>query len=131
VTYDVVVGVENEDLRLKPGMTANVTITTASRPDALRVPTGALRFRPPAVAGDSGSAAAADAPGERGPRVWVIGADEHPHAVGVTTGIADDRFTEVTGGLREGDRVITALHRSAPPAPPGSAPSFAPARRAH
>jgi len=131
VTYDVVVGVENEDLRLKPGMTANVTITTASRPDALRVPTGALRFRPPAAAGDSGSAAAADAPGERGPRVWVIGADDHPRAVGVTTGIADDRFTEVTGGLREGDRVITALHRSAPPAPTGSAPSFAPARRAH
>ena len=131
VTYDVVVGVENGDLRLKPGMTANVAITTASRTDALRVPTGALRFRPPAVPGDSGSAAAADAPGERGPRVWVIGADEHPHAVGVTTGIADDRFTEVTGGLREGDRVITALHRSAPPAPPGSAPSFAPARRAH
>jgi multidrug efflux pump subunit AcrA (membrane-fusion protein) len=61
----------------------------------------------------------------------VIGADDHARAVGVTTGIADDRFTEVTGGLREGDRVITALHRSAPPAPTGSAPSFAPARRAH
>jgi len=131
VTYDVVVGVENGDLRLKPGMTANVAITTASRTDALRVPTGALRFRPPAVAGESGSAAAADGPGERGPRVWVLGADGQPRAVGVTTGIADDRFTEVTGGLREGDRVITALQRGAPSAPTGSAPSFAPARRAH
>src|SRR5437870_5141025 len=131
VTYDVVVGVGNADLRLKPGMTANVTITTASHADALRVPTGALRFRPPEVAGENGSAAAADAPGERGPRVWVIGADGQPRAVGVTTGIADDRFTEVTGELREGDRVITALHRGAPPAPTGSAPSFAPARRAH
>ena len=131
VTYDVVVGVENGDLRLKPGMTANVAITTASRVDALRVPSGALRFRPPAVAGESGSAAAADGPGERGPRVWVLGADGQPRAVGVTTGIADDRFTEVASGLREGDRVITALPRSAPPAPTGSAPSFAPARRAH
>src|SRR5439155_1476460 len=83
------VALENADLRLKPGMTANVAITTASRADALRVPSGALRFRPPAVAGESGSAAAADGPGERGPRVWVLGADGQPRAVGVTTGIAD------------------------------------------
>ncbi len=47
VTYDVLVGVDNADLRLKPGMTANITITTASLPDVLRVPTSALRFRPP------------------------------------------------------------------------------------
>src|SRR5437899_5192346 len=131
VTYDVVIGLENADLRLKPGMTASVTITTASRADALRVPTGALRFRPPAAGGDGGSAAAADAPGERGPRVWVTDGDGQPHAVGVTTGIADDRFTEVASGLREGDRVITTLHRAAPSASTGSAPSFAPARRAH
>jgi len=131
VTYDVVVGVENRELRLKPGMTANVTITTASRPDALRVPTSALRFRPPAVAGDSGAAAAADMPAERGARVWIAGADDHPRLVAITTGVADDRFTEVTAGLREGDLVITALRRSGPAAPTGSAPSFAPARRGH
>jgi len=131
VTYDVVVGVENADLRLKPGMTANVTVTTASRADALRVLTGALRFRPPAVAGDGGSATAAEAPDERGPRVWVLDGDGHPRAVGMTTGVADDRFTEVTSGLREGDRVITALHRAAAPVSTGTAPSFAPARRAH
>src|SRR3989442_819944 len=47
VTYDVV-SVDNRDLLLKPGMTANVTIATATRPDALRVSTSALRFRPPA-----------------------------------------------------------------------------------
>ncbi len=131
VTYDVLVGVENRELRLKPGMTANVTITTASQPDALRVPTSALRFRPPAVAGDSGAAAAADAPAEGGARVWVAGADDRPRPVGITAGVADDRFTEVTAGLREGDRVITALRRSAPAAATGNAPSFAPARRAH
>src|SRR5205814_10465586 len=78
VTYDVLVGVENRELRLKPGMTANVTITTASRPDALRVPTSALRFRPPAGAGESGAAAAADAPAEGGARGWVAGADDRP-----------------------------------------------------
>src|SRR2546428_1430922 len=75
VTYDVVVGVENPDLRLKPGMTANVTITTASRADALRVPTSALRFRPPAVADEGGAAAATDALDARGPRAWVLGSD--------------------------------------------------------
>jgi HlyD family secretion protein len=57
VTYDVVVSVDNRDLLLKPGMTANVTIATATRPDALRVSTSALRFRPPAD-GDGGAAAA-------------------------------------------------------------------------
>src|SRR5690349_674167 len=51
VTYDVIVSVDNADLRLKPGMTANVTIATATRPDALRVSTSALRFRPPAPEG--------------------------------------------------------------------------------
>jgi HlyD family secretion protein len=46
VTYTVVVGVDNTDLRLKPGMTANVTFVTAKKPDALKIPTAALRFRP-------------------------------------------------------------------------------------
>ena len=46
VTYDVVIGVDNPKLELIPGMTANVTITTAKRDDALRVPVRALRFKP-------------------------------------------------------------------------------------
>jgi len=122
VTYDVIVAVDNADLRLKPGMTANVTVATATRPDALRIPTSALRFRPPAEAGD----AAADG----GPRVWVLAAGGHLHPATVTTGIADDRFTEVTSGLGEGDRVVTALRRDAAAVPrPATAPSFAPARR--
>ena len=46
VTYNVVIDVRNPDLKLKPGMTANLTITIAERPDALKVPNAALRFRP-------------------------------------------------------------------------------------
>jgi HlyD family secretion protein len=46
VTYDVVIAVDNPKLELKPGMTANVTVTTAKRDDALRVPVRALRFKP-------------------------------------------------------------------------------------
>jgi HlyD family secretion protein len=121
VTYDVIIGVDNGDLRLKPGMTANVTIATASRADALRIPTSALRFRPPAEAG----AAAADG----GPRVWVLAAGGELHAATVTTSIADERFTEVTSGLGEGDRVVTALRRDAAVPRPATGPSFAPARR--
>src|SRR4029434_5042584 len=51
VTYDVVLTVDNADLRLKPGMTSNVTIVTAHRDEALRVRTSALRFRPAPEAG--------------------------------------------------------------------------------
>ena len=49
VTYDTVIGVDNEDLKLKPGMTANVSIIIAERKDVLRVPNAALRFHPPEV----------------------------------------------------------------------------------
>jgi HlyD family secretion protein len=47
VTYDAVVDVDNDDLRLKPGMTANVTFVYAERKGVLRIPSAALRFRPP------------------------------------------------------------------------------------
>ena len=47
VTYDAVLDVDNTDLKLKPGMTANITFVTAQRVDVLRVPNAALRFRPP------------------------------------------------------------------------------------
>jgi HlyD family secretion protein len=125
VTYDVVVGVDNPELRLKPGMTANVTITTARRDDAVRVLTSALRFRPPAANGTG--AAAAVGPSDEHRRVWVLGPDETPRAVAVRTGIADDRFTEIESGVAPGDRVITALRREAtrrPAATPGFVPGI-------
>jgi HlyD family secretion protein len=49
VTYDAVISVENQDLKLKPGMTANVSVVIAERKDALKVPNAALRFRPPEI----------------------------------------------------------------------------------
>ena len=127
VTYDVILRVDNTDLRLKPGMTANVIIATARRDDALRVRTSALRFRLPPDAGGPGTAvASAGRADQHGSRLWVVGADGAPRAVPVTTGIADDRFTEITSGVAEGDRVIIALERdpAAPAAP--RAPSFMP-----
>jgi HlyD family secretion protein len=60
VTYDAVIDVDNKDLRLRPGMTANVTIVYAERKDVLAISNAALRFRPPSsVAGSAGSGAGA------------------------------------------------------------------------
>jgi HlyD family secretion protein len=127
VTYDVIVHVDNPELRLKPGMTANVTVTTASRPDAVRVANSALRFRPPAHAGGAGARAAEPTP--PGARVWVLNGQGHPRPVAVETGIADDRYTEVTGGLSEGQRVIVSIERVEAPAVQGQLPGFMPQGR--
>jgi HlyD family secretion protein len=99
VTYDVVITVDNRDLKLKPGMTANVTIVTARKEDPLRVPNGALRFRMPNVPVD-----------RKLTQVWVLAPAEPPQQVPVTTGIADSLFTEIVDGpLKEGDRVIIGI----------------------
>ena len=55
VTYDAVVQVANPDLRLKPGMTANVSFLVAERQDVIKIPTAALRFQPEGAAPDTGS----------------------------------------------------------------------------
>ncbi len=107
VTYEVLVTVDNEELKLKPGMTANVTITTATRDDALRVPTSALRFRPPPDL----SGAAEAPPARAGSTVWTVGARDELDPVAVTTGIADERFTEILSGVDAGTRVVTAIER--------------------
>ena len=99
VTYDVVITVDNKDLKLKPGMTANVTIVTAKKEDPLRVPNGALRFRMPNVPVD-----------KKVSQVWVFDPENKTHQAGVTTGIADSLFTEITeGAVKEGDRVILGI----------------------
>ena len=103
VTYDVVVGVDNKDLTLKPGMTASTQIVTAQRADVLRVPDQALRYTPSSVA--------AAAPGAA--RIWVA-RDGTPVAVPVVLGLDDDSFTEiVSGAVQAGDLVITGEQRGA------------------
>src|SRR5258708_35381389 len=61
ITYDAVIDVDNSGLKLKPGMTANVTFTYAEKTDVLRVPNAALRFRPPADLAKSAPSVAASA----------------------------------------------------------------------
>ncbi len=66
VSYDTVITVDNSDLKLRPGMTANVSITTAQQNNALRIPNAAMRFRPPEPASDTNKPAIASA-GAGGP----------------------------------------------------------------
>jgi len=102
VTYDVVVRVDNPDMRLKPGMTANVSIILADKGDVLRVPNAALRFR----LAEAGNNSKASLPREKGKGLWVL-VDNKPERVAVNTGISDGTYTEIlSGNLREGDPVI-------------------------
>jgi HlyD family secretion protein len=104
ITYDVVIDADNADLALRPGMTANVDVVTGRRENVLRVPTAALRFRPPASEGDAVAAPS-------GAAVWRL-AGGRPEPVTVTPGLADDSYTEVqTTTLHEGDPVIVSVAR--------------------
>jgi len=112
VTYDVVVSVENPELLLKPGMTANVNVVTASKDNVVRVPIDALRFAPQGQP-PADSAAVDGSPG-RQTRVWVL-ASRKVTPVTITTGLSDGTWVEVAeGGVQAGDRVVTDEVRNAP-----------------
>ncbi len=116
VTYDVVIAVDNQDLALKPGMTATVTITTAERDDALRVALRALRFDPTHQEAPAAAATPATPRPRRevSPAVWVLGSDGKLQRVEVQTGLRDDEHVEITGGdLHEGEAVVVAFQRGA------------------
>ena len=104
VTYDVVIGVDNSDLALMPGMTASTQIIIEQKDDVLRVPDQALRYTP---SGNSQMAAAGESTAGK-QRVWVLRNGE-PFAVPVVTGLDDGNYTEIVqGDLHQGDQVITA-----------------------
>lgn len=105
VTYDVVVSVANPDELLLPGMTAYVDVVVSEKPQVLRVPNAALRFRPaPQEDGRRGKDKRKDEHGGREERdehsatVHVLNHDQLK-ALTIRTGIADRRYTEVLGGL--------------------------------
>jgi HlyD family secretion protein len=130
VTYDCVIGVTNADYKLKPGMTANVSIVVAERENALTLPNAALRFHPPDNAGvetnsattSSATNSPAGGPGRRGGRprgerpvfhtVYVLsgaGNEAKLQPVQIKTGISDGISTEVLSGLDEGAPVVTSV----------------------
>ena len=117
VTYDTVIGVSNPDLKLKPGMTANVSIIIARKDNVLQIKNAALRYRPPeAPSAEMGSRSRAQAGGRgtarreqatSGRTVYFLSGG-HPKPVQIKTGISDGVATEVVEGLKEGDLVVTA-----------------------
>ena len=123
VTYKTILQVSNDDLALRPGMTATASIVTASRDQVLLVPNSALRFSPPNASTETPSRGfvARLLPGpppeaqKKRPssakagetQVWVMG-DGGPLPLAVQTGVSNGRYTEVTAGdLQAGMAVIT------------------------
>ena len=135
VSYTTMIDVPNEDLKLKPGMTANVTVQTAMNENVLRVPNAALRFRPAGqTAASSGQlAAGSEFAGSQGRPTATSGPGNEPRALGagggdrsfgrvfvlrnsefvparVRTGVNDGTMTAIVDGdLKEGDQVVTGM----------------------
>jgi HlyD family secretion protein len=113
ITYDAVIAVSNADLKLFPGMTANVKILVQQHDDVLKVPNAALRYQPVSK--------------RKGPTtqqtLWVLDPAGHPKPVPVTLGITDGTYTEVNGSaLKPGDRVIVASLSNKQPTSSGASP---------
>lgn len=106
VTYEVVISAPNADLKLKPGLTANVTIYTAERKGVLSVPSKALRFIPQKET--VGKMKIVDAANAKN-KVWTIeGNSIVAHKVNI--GMTDGTNTQIVGGIAEGTKVITGLN---------------------
>ncbi len=138
VTYDTVIGVTNSDLKLKPGMTANVSIVVADEKNVLTIPNSALRL-PPEITGSThapGPQRAQRFSGGRGfgegqnsrrggrggvgngpravPVVYMLAAAASDpggklQPVKIKTGITDNIYTVVLSGLKQGEKVVTGL----------------------
>lgn len=106
VTYEVVISAPNADLKLKPGLTANVTIYTAERKGVLSVPSKALRFTPQKET--VGKMKIVDVANAKN-KVWTIeGNSIVAHKVNI--GMTDGTNTQIVGGIAEGTKVITGLN---------------------
>ncbi len=127
VTYDTMIAVANPNLKLKPGMTANVSIIVTRRGDVLKVPNAALRFRPPKnvalvkTSASGNSVTPAAAPGaksegtkskkdrQKGARSVYVLRELGLEAVKVELGISDGRETELLAGLKEGEELVVDM----------------------
>ncbi len=124
VTYNVVVGVENKDLRLKPGMTANVSIVVTQKDHVIKVPNAALRFMPPKGEGSrlGSDGQSANGSGDRPVKInagilpsrmiWKPTENGELTSLSVQTGISDGATTEILfGSLAEGDIVVVGIEQ--------------------
>ncbi len=108
VTYEVVISAPNNDLKLKPGLTANVTIYTLEKNDVLAAPAKALRFQPNEAFLQKGETID-DCEGDH--KVWTKEGTvfkAHKVEIGTTNGI----MTEIVSGIKEGTEVLTDFNIS-------------------
>ena len=156
ITYPVIIAVANPDLKLRPSMTADVTMQVDTVRDALLVPNAALRFKPATEEGQQGqqqarqgqssgnrngfnrSGGGRTAGRQRGQSVYVLAKSEDGkktdlRQVRIQTGITDGRHTQVlkvlSGTLNPGDPVVTGLQTVKVEQQPGTSPLGAGARR--
>ena len=131
VTYTVIINADNPEMKLLPGMTANVAFEISQYNDVVKIPNAALRFTPPGMADPVAKEAPKDSPGKKDPpadgapaahpgggknrekksagRVWVSG-PEGPVAVAISVDATDGAFTRmVKGELAEGQEVIVGI----------------------
>jgi RND family efflux transporter, MFP subunit len=100
VTYDVVIKVDNPELKLKPGMTANVSIITSFKKGILKIPNAALRF----ILSETEKGIEKNV--QKGLGIWILEKGE-PKRIPILTGISDGSYTEViSGAVKEGQEVI-------------------------
>ena len=130
VNYNTVIAVDNPELKLRPGMTATVSILVAQREQALKIPKAALRFQPKLSEEEredverflrerrdggsrDGSATVSEAQRKRwqsAPKVWILTSEGFLRPVAVRLGISDDQFTELIGeGLQAGQELVTGI----------------------
>ena len=116
VSYLVIIDVDNLDEKLLPGMTANVDIITGSKPNVVRVPSSALRFRPRAADRDDKQAPKKE--GRSAPMLYIASDDKYKPVVRrITVGVEGDDFTEITSGVRAGELVLVRSKSLKPKTP--------------
>lgn len=104
VTYEVIVNAPNPDLKLIPGMTANLTIYTLELNDVLAVPLKALKFEPQEEDEEGQGPEIEPLPNPVKSSLWVL-KDDKLQQVEVTLGVANNIYQQITGGLEKGDKV--------------------------
>jgi HlyD family secretion protein len=128
VNYNAVIAVENPEFKLKPGMTATVSILVAQRHNVLKIPKAALRFQPQLTTREreqfvttfqklqgtsaaDGTEAAPRRTWQNTPKVWALTRDSELQPIGVRLGINDDQFSELQeGNLHEGQELVVGLN---------------------
>jgi HlyD family secretion protein len=130
VNYNTVIAVDNPELKLRPGMTATVSVLVAQRAQVLKIPKAALRFQPKLSDQEredlekylrerrdggsrEGAAPISEAQRKRWqgmPKVWILTPEGFLRPIAVRLGISDDQFTElVSDNLQEGQELLTGI----------------------